>query len=225
VTAPSIASTSTLVQDTNDISISVTVPTCDLAIIIVGGWYSGGEKTISTATLGGSTITQSFKPTYSGSVEDAYVWYIRSPPTGSQTFAVSWSPSSAFSEGASIYFIWLNDVITTGDPVRDWDSTTGATTPAFNTDTNDLVIGFNSSYAGDADASGTGQTVIANSGTFNSHSLEFCTKAGSSGTTTISGAGSFDTVVGFSVQGVSAVAELPFRVVDTLQAVNRANTY
>ena len=209
MTVPSTIGSAVLVQSSSNISQSVTVPSgADTCLMFIGGWDSGGN-TISTATLGGSSFT--FINSENGDSSDqVYAYRLNSPSSGSQTLVVTYG--SSWSEGATVYLVFFQDVDTSGDPIRDSDTAidaanpANATTPAFNTDANDLVVLGVSSYdevdgaPAEADT-GAGQTEILNSGSSNSHGLAIGTKAGVSGTTTVRGDGAYIAVVGLSLKG------------------------
>lgn len=112
----------------NASSQSITVPAdAELAVVSLSGWDSTGSSYFSggAVTLGGDSMTLG-KADGGSDANNAAIFYLSNPSTGSQTLAWDWAGSSGADEGVSIIYTFYSNV-DTADPIRDsgGQSTTG----------------------------------------------------------------------------------------------------
>jgi len=216
MTIPSITGSIIQIQNSGTSpSQSVSIPAdAELCLFTSAYWIAGGGV-LSSASLDGNAFT-SVVAAASDSAENATIWrYIVPAGLRGTSKTLAWTWASVLNEGANIFIVFLKDVDTSGDPIRDSDQASAAgsgtsTTPAINTDLNDLMICVVASYSTtDANAGLSGQTEVADSTEFNSDQGAVGTKNGVSGTTTMSGSGLDRAICAASVKG-SITVDQPF---------------
>jgi hypothetical protein len=210
MTAPSITGSISQYVDTtsNPFSDDITVP-ADATLCLAGviGWYDT-QVNFSTATLGGTALTQvrAFVGGTSGS--SVALWQLVSPPTGSRAFARQLNVYPY--EGAHIFVVFLKD-INTSAPITDSDegdsgTASTATSGSFTSTANDLCLCVGYSYSstdGDAAPTGAGQTEVADSALSNGCQGAVGTKPGVAGATTMKFAGDYPTLIACSIAGTA----------------------
>lgn len=208
MTIPSVTGSITQIQNSStSTSQSISIPAdAELCLFMCAHWITGGGL-LTSITLDGNAFT-SVIANESSSTENGAIWrYIVPAPLRGTSKTLAWTFDDSLVEGANIFVVFLKNVDTSGDPIRDSDKagaggTGTSTTPAITTDANDLMICVVASYGStDANAGLSGQTEIADSTEFNSDQGAIGTKNGSAGTTTMSGSGADRAVLAASIKG------------------------
>jgi hypothetical protein len=97
---------------------SITVPTgADFALAFIGGWRSGANPSVTSISLGGTTMT-SVGSSVSNSNGAAYMYYATTS-VGSKTFAST--QDNAWTEGGKAVLLFFSGVHQTS-PIRDSDA-------------------------------------------------------------------------------------------------------
>lgn len=212
MTIPSI--TGSIIQIQSDLtssSQSVAIPSdAELCLFMSAYWIAGGGL-LSSASLDGNAFTSVISSNLS-SAENATIWrYVVPSGLRGTSKTLAWAWAADLNEGANIFIVFLKDVNTAGNPIRDSKANASggvgtSTTGAITTSTDDLLLCVVASYSStDADAapSGSGQTEVADSVEFHDDQGAIGTKNGVAGTTTMSGSGADRAVCAVSVIGVS----------------------
>lgn len=222
-TPPSTIGTASLVQNGNESgSTSVTVPEGADCVLLFGSWWTNSSNLGWTSlTLGGNAFTEvKLIDSYETSGNHGWimVYRLNNPPAGSQTFAWDLGGTNNPAEGFNFYLVYLQDVDTGGDPIRDFDFAMATsdggdqtlTTGSFSSDSNDLCLCGVYSYSPtspNAAPTGSGQTEILDSGVYNSCHLAIGTKPGVSGSTTMTAFGNYPAMVAVSVKGIAGTGD------------------
>lgn len=216
----------------NTVSESVTIPAGTELLLILAGGYSPPTG-ITDMSVGGSAATIHANTMSSGG-QHIWIASLLSPPTGSQTFAVS--HGNVVNEGVVYYLLPLQNVADT-DPVVGFGvsgATTDPVSAAFVVTDNSRVWVVSCSYQSPLTTAVAGQTQIANSGLFNSDYVSIGVKDGVSPSTTVAasatGGDAFYTVVGgIAIEGtesggspVSVTAGAPAAIVVAGTQINVA---
>lgn len=204
---------------------SVTVPSGATLLLVLTAWWQTGVPDYTTLSLNGVSFTANkVVENASDSYEETNIYYLKSPTTGTFSWAISTS------EGAHIFLVFLKDTDAT-TPIRasNYGQSNGdPVTGSFSSSTNDLIVGVGCGYgATSADAGVSGQTEIYDGGNYNSAYGVLGTKAGVSGTTTFTvdftGSGMSNSVCAVSIAGTSGLTATVNQIseTDTAQAITR----
>lgn len=220
MTVPSTVGTiSTTGSGLTSDNVSVAVPSGATCMIICFGYFrqnQSGGGAVSSCTYNGVSATLIDKAGDGVNGMTVEIWELKNiPASGSYTLA--WSFNGSLTFGATITPIFLQDVDESASIARDFDHAlhaSSAVTPAFSTDTNDLVLLYASGYAAqDCTANFSPQTEIHEPAAYNSIETIVATKPGTSGTTTVRADGYGVGIVGISIKGTvadqPAEAEMP----------------
>ena len=183
---------------------SITVPsdaTC--ALLLISYACIPSSIALSSASINSVNFTLTRNNIDVAGLTSTTAWYLLNPATGTRTFAWTWAGD--IQAGANIFIVFLKDTVTSGNPVTGSGNANGnggeITTTSFSSTTNDLCVCVVSSFSADAIAGGGGQTEVADSTAVGSCEGAVGTKAGVSGTTTMVGNGSLNSIIGLSVSG------------------------
>ena len=83
-------------------TVSYTTPAGDNRITLVGVAYRGGDRSSTTATIGGNAMTESQTHVHDGVTAGGQIFYYVNPPSGTNDVVVNWEPTGAPLNGSII---------------------------------------------------------------------------------------------------------------------------
>lgn len=220
---PSLISYTNIQSSANSGSQAVTVPAnTDCAILYFTYWH--GEPDLGfTFSINGTAMTvvkliDAYEDNDPSNTNSGYIGCYRLNNPSSGNFAWDMGGTLQPVEGFNFVIMWMQDVDTSGNPIRgfSYKGCTNAggqqtiTTSAFSTDPNDLCLVGGYSYTPinpNAAPGGSGQTEIIDVGFYNSAGLAIGSKNGVSGTTTMTFFGDYPACISISLIGISVAGD------------------
>jgi hypothetical protein len=192
-------------------STGVTVPAdCTLVVAFFSSWDGNSGATVSALSLNGTPLVIAAQLA-DGHVTDANmvgVASLASPPTGTPTFAWTYSAGGARSEGGEIILVYVKDDDGLRDGGVDSDEGGNAVAVTLDTETDDLLLVFAESIDGGGPPVITGATTtFIDDAALNSHEYDVGEVAPGAVSTTVNMTGeSYSAMACASVKAESAAA-------------------
>lgn len=171
---------------------SITVPAdAEFALICLGGytWANNGSGTSFTLAGQGATFVED-GGTFEGEDEQTLVFRVDGFSTGSQTLA--WNIDGSVFDGYHLFVLFFSGVDETTPIADTGTSTSTSISIALSGASGDMGALVISDYANNPSSAGSGQTVVVNTGAYNTNYMDACHEAATGATTTLTGSGGGD---------------------------------